>query len=465
MGSLSRDIEDEIGRLFDDQDDKVSSRLAELERQEKAALDLVAAVEAQLKAASLADNASAIEQVRVISAAEPPPTPAGPHKLVLLSLAGAVGLALGLGVALLSEALRDDIKTLDDIKRVLGIRSATLVPAVDLSTPNDAADKGGEERDGSAIGRPADDFAANGVEHGQEQANAPDERIRKLVESLVALSKRLAHAQLKTPSEEDLGATSGDPAVRRLAYLDAMLALKQAADQATAPLRSRIVAVVSAAEGEGKSMTAFNLAAVAAASGERTLLIDANMRDPGLTEELLSEESFSLADAVEDGYGLDQVAVPIGAGFDFCSAPKSRQSRIVATFGSPRLAALLADARKRYAMIIIDTPGILEFPDAQSLLPEADLAILVIDSRTTSRGAARAALGKILAARNRNVEVILNRCAAGGPNIDRSPRGKGDAGSKGRDQKAGAGSRSRGWYRLPGSNGGPLDPQSSALTS
>jgi succinoglycan biosynthesis transport protein ExoP len=439
MDRLSREIEDEISRLLDEQDDKVSSRLAELERQEKAALDFVAAAQAKLKDASLADNASAIEQVRVISAAEPPPAATGPRKLVLLSLAGALGLALGLGAALLGEALRDDIKTLDDIKRVLGIRSATLVPAVDFSTHNDAADKASENGGGFQIGAPADDFAANGVEHEQEHAKAPDQRIRKLVESLVALSKRLARLYLKTLSEADPGMAPGDPAVRRLDYLDAMLALKQAADRATAPFRSRVVTVLSAAEGEGKSMTAVNLAAVAAASGERTLLIDANMRDPGLTEELLSEESFSLADAVKDGYGLDQVAVPIGAGFDFCSAPKSRQSQIVATFGSPRLAALLADARKRYAMIIVDTPGILEFPDAQSLLAETDLAILVIDSRSTSRGAARAALSKILAAGNRNVEVILNRCAAGGPDADRRPRGKVDSGSKSEDQQAGAG--------------------------
>ncbi|TGV81796.1 adenylyl-sulfate kinase, partial [Mesorhizobium sp. M2D.F.Ca.ET.145.01.1.1] len=64
---------------------------------------------------------------------------------------------------------------------------------------------------------------------------------------------------------------------------------------------SRVIGVISVLPGEGKSTVAANLAGLLAANGARTLLIDGDLRNPGLSRSLGMEAEQGLMEAVVSG--------------------------------------------------------------------------------------------------------------------------------------------------------------------
>lgn len=140
---------------------------------------------------------------------------------------------------------------------------------------------------------------------------------------------------------------------------------------------ARTCAVASARSGEGKSFIAANLAIVFAQLGERTLLIDADMRNPvqhalfgvdnrvGLSNMLLGRAWLESAVAVPH-LGMLSI-LPSGA-----RAPNPQELLAKATF-----TRLLLDAAKSYDYIIVDTPPVGDFADAQLICSRTSATVFV----------------------------------------------------------------------------------------
>jgi Mrp family chromosome partitioning ATPase len=173
----------------------------------------------------------------------------------------------------------------------------------------------------------------------------------------------------------------------------------------------RTVVVTSAVPGEGKSTVAGNLALVCVESGERVLLIDADLRRPsisewfgidtevGLTQVLRGEES--LANAVV-AVQRPQGARPTENGsprpaptFD----PRSRGALDVLVHGdllgnpapllaTRAMAATLDAASRHYDVVLIDTAPILAVADTVPMLGTVDAVLLVARLGVTTRDAA-----------------------------------------------------------------------------
>jgi protein-tyrosine kinase len=147
----------------------------------------------------------------------------------------------------------------------------------------------------------------------------------------------------------------------------------------TDPAR-KVIAVVSANNGEGRSFTAANLAIVFAQQGERTLLIDADMRSkpertqgalfhlgkaPGLSAILSNRAGLEVAQLVP---GLPGLAVlPSGA-----TPPNPQELLGRATFGD-----LLRISSQQFDVVIIDTPAGAIYADAEVTAARAGAALLV----------------------------------------------------------------------------------------
>ncbi len=168
------------------------------------------------------------------------------------------------------------------------------------------------------------------------------------------------------------------------------------------------ILVSSMHPGEGKTFTATNLAALISQTGKRTLLIDFDLHKPRVHKAVELERGIGLSgyligktdwkDAVQSTHvdGLDVLTsgpVPPNA------------SELVL---NERTDNLIAEARKAYDFVVIDTPPMLLITDALVLMKHVDRALLVANvKRTNLRGMRQ--LEDLLAQNQlEHVSMILN---------------------------------------------------------
>ncbi len=162
----------------------------------------------------------------------------------------------------------------------------------------------------------------------------------------------------------------------------------------------RVVLVTSSQPGEGKSTVALSLALLAAASGEQTLFLDADLRrsvfatDPGLKERL----------------GLLDLATPTDReGCRFLLEPRSKM-RVLTELGGPsddphrvlqagKMSEVLRELRRRFDLVVIDTPPLLAVSDAHHLMPLADGVLMVSRLGETQRNDLQDAVARLELAR------------------------------------------------------------------
>ncbi len=173
---------------------------------------------------------------------------------------------------------------------------------------------------------------------------------------------------------------------------------------------ARRILVTSAIPGEGKTTTAANLGAVFAQAGHETLIVDADLRKPGV------HKIFGLG----NGQGLTGLLRSDDLSVDEVAQPTEQPHLRVVTTGAlpPNPAELLRSARMQTVMerlagaaefVIVDSPPLQAVTDAAILSSLVDGTVLVVDAGRTRSGAVvhgREALAKVGA---RVLGVALNR--------------------------------------------------------
>jgi len=173
---------------------------------------------------------------------------------------------------------------------------------------------------------------------------------------------------------------------------------------------TKLIVVTSAQPLEGKTTTAANIAMALAYGGSRVLLVDADMRRPGLHRPL----------RLTNDRGLSQVLVGQARVRDVIQRTVD-PNLLAITAGKtpPNPSELLASERMRtlltnlshgpFDWIIIDTPPVLAVTDAVILAPLVSGVTYVIGAEMTRRRLAERALDIIMSARPRYAAVVLNR--------------------------------------------------------
>jgi capsular exopolysaccharide synthesis family protein len=155
-----------------------------------------------------------------------------------------------------------------------------------------------------------------------------------------------------------------------------------------------VVAVSSPLSGDGKTTTAINVATALGQGGARVLLVDADLRNPTVARLLLeTTESPGLVDAILDpALKLPEVvASPPHLPFDVLGAGRTTTTPYDVLRAS-RFAALLEDARSRYAYVLLDTPPLLHVPDCRVVERSVDGILVVVAAHRTPRKLVTAAL-------------------------------------------------------------------------
>lgn len=141
------------------------------------------------------------------------------------------------------------------------------------------------------------------------------------------------------------------------------------------------VAVVSAGAGEGKSTTVFNLASVFAQSGQRTLVVDSDLRRPTLHKLLHVTNNLGLTNYLLKQNTLEEViqttSLPT---LDFLASGKLPSSSL-GILSSAQMRDLISELKQRYDFVFFDSPPIMGVSDASILASEVSMTVQVIQYR------------------------------------------------------------------------------------
>jgi len=170
------------------------------------------------------------------------------------------------------------------------------------------------------------------------------------------------------------------PVVEQLRALRSQLMLRWF----DAEVQRKALAIVSPGHGEGRSFIAANLVIVFSQLGERTLLIDANLRSPRQHELFKLGNNAGLSDMLAGRIGPEAVVrVPSLLGLSVLPAgavPPNPQELL----GRPAFIETLHTLSRDFDVVIIDTPAAREYADAQTIAVRAGAALMLARKNQSS---------------------------------------------------------------------------------
>jgi polysaccharide biosynthesis transport protein len=306
--------------------------------------------------------------IRVVDPALMPGGPSRPNKSRNLLLAVMVGLFGGIGLALLREYLDNTVKNPDDVETLSRLPSLAVVPAF-INT------------DGHSRSRLPKFLRAS--------SNGFQER--------VAL---LSHSQPQSQISEAFRA------------LRTSLLLSQADHP------PQVILVTSALPHEGKTTAAVNIGVTLAQLGDSTLLIDGDLRKPGISRALnmLDGKHPGLSSYLAGASALDVVTVPHPAISNLHAIPTGPiPPNSADLLSSHRLAEMISELRKRYKFIVIDSPPIMAATDAVILSALVDGVLLVVRSGQTPKEAFTRTRDLLTSVKSHVLGVVLNAVDSSSP--------------------------------------------------
>ena len=175
--------------------------------------------------------------------------------------------------------------------------------------------------------------------------------------------------------------------------------------------------VTSTVSGEGKTLTALNLAlALAQDYDHSVLLVDADLRRPAVHQYLDLEAGVGLVDCLLDDLPLERALVKTGLGKLVVLPAGDPVEDPVDLLASARMKSIVRDLKSRYPerYIIFDTPPVLPFADAQVLGQAVDGILFVVRENGPSPDEIREALNSLkatnlLGAVYNNADTFLRR--------------------------------------------------------
>jgi capsular exopolysaccharide synthesis family protein len=337
-----------------------------LRREVRAGDDLLAALRARHLEVVLAESGGS-EEVRVLDPAVEPRDPIGGRAIAIAAvlLGGLLGLGLGAALAYVREARWGSIAAPEDVVADLGIPVVGLVPHV----------KGFDR----AADRPPARF--------------------------------VTHLDGRSPLAE------------------AYRALRTGVQFLRTERGGKVLLLAGASGGEGTTTAAVNLALTMAQNGQRTLLVDGNLkspgvhaclgldREPGLTDVLLDQARWrdcvrTMTDVLTGRFepadimvlpGLDNLDVVA------CGPLPANGTDLLAR---PSMARLLREVRDTYDVVLVDAPPLLSFAGAAAAAAHADGVLLVHRAGTRGRLGVRRARARLERAGAQVWGVILTHVRA-----------------------------------------------------
>ncbi|AXV14998.1 chromosome partitioning protein ParA [Neorhizobium sp. SOG26] len=267
-----------------------------------------------------------VTEARVIARAMPPVTPSEPRIPLVLAVSVVLGCAAGAGAAAFREASDRGFRAGEQVRQVLGLRFlgylSHVAPLVD-SLPKPPSGKH-EIRSKDPIADFATEFP------------------------LSPFAETLRNVRLAAELE--------------------------------IPKRGKVIGIISVVAGEGKSTVAINLAKLLA-QGASTILIDADLRNPGATRTIAQHAQEGLLEVLLSGDPPSSRALkdPESGALFLPTVMKRRIPRSSELLASGHMARLLAQAAEAHDYVLLDLPPVAPIIDARAVMPHLDAFVLVVE--------------------------------------------------------------------------------------
>jgi len=152
---------------------------------------------------------------------------------------------------------------------------------------------------------------------------------------------------------------------------------------------SHVIGISSSLSGEGKSLTAVNLAYMLSQLDKNVILIDCDMRRPTLADKLAISKRPGLSNCLTGQTSLDKLIQQCGIpaeeeAFDVIAAGPNPPNPIE-LLSSARMSQVIAQLKKVYDYIILDFPPVGEVSDAMAVAKETDGILLVVRENHCNR--------------------------------------------------------------------------------
>ena len=285
---------------------------------------------------------------------------AGPERSKNIFLAFLVSLGLGCGLAFLMEWLNDSVHTSDEIENSLGLPLLAAIPAAPLSLGKRLVPK--------RLG------------FGRKNKRRKD------------------HYDLATYDKPE--------------FLEAYVQLRTHLMLSTAGGPPQSILVTSGEEGEGKTLTALNLAASLAKTSDKILLIDADLRCPrvNVIKELSNDTGLTTlltAGAIDEQLLARTIQKDPFSNLHILTSGE-RTVNPANLLSSEQMRTLLTILSKKYTHIIIDSPPVLYFADSTILSTLVDSVVIVVRDNSSSRQSVLKARKMLQSVGARVIGMVMN---------------------------------------------------------
>ncbi|MFT4113473.1 GumC family protein [Silvibacterium sp.] len=306
--------------------------------------DLYDTLEYKLQQATVNAGLDSINTM-IVDRARTPLVPVAPKKTIILVSGFILGIAVGVGAALLKEAMGGEIQTIAQLESNTGLVTLTTVPHIEALKTDTSA------------------------------------RPQRLV-------------------------TITEPRSR---FAEAYRTLRNSVMLSSIDQPPRLVLISSSLPSEGKTLTSANYSIALAQKGARILVIDADLRRPRLHVDFNVSNTNGLSDWLIDRAGPETIIAPIQdlPNLHFIPAGKGTTFPSEA-LSSAKLQALLEQWKREYDTVLIDSAPMLAVSDSLPLARLADATILVARAGSTPLKALKRTRAILVRAHARILGVVLN---------------------------------------------------------
>ncbi|RXH09191.1 polysaccharide biosynthesis tyrosine autokinase [Bradyrhizobium guangzhouense] len=269
-----------------------------------------------------------ITEARVISAATTPLVKSSPKTLIVLAAGLFGGLMLGFGAAIGRELADRVFRTTTQVERTLQANCIAVLPSLRGTKPARSA-----LRASKSNGKPDASLLRYVIDH--------------------PLSR----------------------------FSEAIRSLKVALDLNSIVRENRVLGVTSTLPNEGKSTLSTNIAQLIAHSGARVLLVDADLRNPSLSRELVPAATTGLVEVVAKRVALAD-AITVDPETKLAVLPAGATSKLLHTneiLASKAMHALVEEFRSNYDYVVIDMPPMAPVVDARVTSSFVDSYVFVVE--------------------------------------------------------------------------------------